>query len=229
MFKLVLSLVLSAFLTTTSLLGQTKLSYEWFLSESKGGLCNQSLILFSDSTYCSEAGCEASSRFSFGKWSQKKNIITFTPVNTSTFRFIEKVERDFTNSKNMAVILFDKYGNNITDKIVVGQYVEGKGMYSMELDSTNTKRTGIKRDKALLVITTLQRFTKQKLAVDMDSSSNYKIYLNVLGDWNFHKNSTWDNNETFRLNEKDDRLISLVPDRFEGDKILYTEFIRQKK
>lgn len=214
-------------LAVTDLFGQTKNNYEWFLLEKNNGLCNHSLLLFDDSTYCSESGCEASSRFSFGKWGQKKNIITFTPANTSIFNFIQKVEREPANGKYVSVSLFDKKGNNITSKIVVGQYVEGKGMYSMELDSTYTKRIGLKHDNALLVLTTLQRFTKQKLAIDMDSSGVYKIYLNISGDWNFNKNSTWEGSQTFSLIRNDNYLISKEPDRIDDSKLVYSKYIRQ--
>jgi hypothetical protein len=227
MFKSGLTFIVSILLTVTGLFGQAKKNYELFLLEENNGLCSHSLLLFADSTYCSESGCEASSHFSFGKWSQKKNIITFTLANTSTFNFIQKVEREPANGKYTSVSLFDKKGNNITSKIVIGQYVEGKGMYSMELDSTYTKRTGLKHVNALLVITTLQRFTKQKLAIDMDSSGVYKIYLNVSGDWNFNKNSTWEGNQTFSLARKDNYLISKEPDRIEDGKLVNSKYVMQ--
>lgn len=210
--------------------GQAKTDYEWYLSQSRGGLCNESILLFKDSTYCSESGCEASSHFSFGKWEQKKNIIKLTPVNPATFNVILKVEAEKTNDKNLTVSIFDRDGNNITSRINIGQAVEGKGIYGLSLDSSETKRTDFKRNNSRIVLTRLQRVFKQKLEIKVDSSNSYKIYLNVSAYWNFHNNSDWANDGEFSLIRTKDKLTSVVPVRFDDKgNLVPEEYILQKK
>jgi hypothetical protein len=215
-------------LTFTNLYGQSNVDYEWYLTESNGGLCNQSLLLFKDSSYCSESGCEASSYFSFGKWKQKNNVITLIPADPAKYNFIEKVESKTTNDNKLTVIVLDKAGNNITNKVLVGQYVEGKGMYPLSLDTSKAKRTDFKRNNSTIILTSLQRLFKQKIEIRTDSSNFYKIYLTIPEQWNFHENSVWESNGTFSLTKKNDRLFTIVPDHFDDKgNLVPSEYIRQ--
>lgn len=43
-----------------------------------GGLCTRNLYFINDSIYSFEGGCEASSRYHFGTWKQKRDTFTFT-------------------------------------------------------------------------------------------------------------------------------------------------------
>ena len=210
--------------------GQSKTNYEWYLTERNGGLCNKSTLLFSDSSYCSESGSEASSHFSFGKWTQKSNIIKFTPVDPSKYILISRVETSKTTDKNITVIIYDNQGNNITKAISVGQYVKNIGVYNMDLDTSQTKKTDLKRTNGIIVLKSLQKLFKQKIEVTIDSSNVYKIYLNISGQWNLHTNSDWDETSIFSLIKSKDRLISTRPDQIDDKGNLKpTEFIRQTK
>ncbi len=221
---------LFTFLSSVESYGQGKADYEWYLTESNGGLCNQSLLLFKDSSYCSESGCEASSHFSFGKWTQKKNTIKFIPVDPAKYKFISKVETSKTNDKKITVFIYDNRGNNITNRITVGQYVKNVGVYNMDLDSSQTKRTDLKRINGTIILKSLQRIFKQKIEINIDSSNIYKIYLNVSGQWNFHPNSEWNETSVFGLIKYKDKLISTRPDQIdEKGNLKPTEFIRQTK
>jgi hypothetical protein len=215
-------------LSSANLYGQNKAGYEWYLTESNGGLCSQSLLLFKDSSYCSESGCEASSHFSFGKWTQKKNIIKFIPVDPNKYKFISKVDSSKTNDKNLTVIIYDNQGNNITSRITVGQYVKNAGVYNMDLDSSQTKRTGLKRTNSTIVLKSLQRMSKQKIEINIDSSNVYKIYLNISEQWNFHLNSDWDGTFIFSLIKNKNKLISPIPDQIDSKgNFKPSEYIRQ--
>ena len=179
-------------------------------------------MLFSDSTYCSESGCEQTSHFSFGRWTQAKNIITFIPVKRDSFNVIRRVERTKASDQNLTVTLFDKYGENISQLIVIGLYIQGKGMFGFDLDSTGTKRIILRRENGTIVLSTLSRIFRKKLWVETDSVNNYKIYLNISGQWNFHKDSNWENDNTFSVKKNGDKLVT-----GNGD-LTSREYIRQK-
>jgi hypothetical protein len=178
--------------------------------------------------YCTESGCEASSHFSYGKWTQKKNMIKLMPADPSATNFINKVERENTNSKEITVIVFDREGNNITDKVSIVQYVKNKGRYILDLDSSKTKRTDFIRGNSTIVLSSLRALFRQKFEINTDSSNLYKIYLTIPAGWNFHNNSDWDNSGTITLIKKTDRLVSTTADHFDDKgNLIPTEYIRQ--
>ena len=214
----------------TNLYGQRNVPYVWYLAESNGGLCNQSLLLFKDSTYCSERGCEASSHFAFGKWTQKNNLIKLIPADPTRYGLISKIERQKTNDNKLVVVILDKDGNNITNEVYVGQYVAGKGLYPLVIDSLKTSRTDLIRENSTLLLTSLQRLFKQKIEITRDSSNYFKIYLTISRYWNFSGNSDWDNDTEFSLIKKNDRLVTTKPTHF-GDKgsPVPSEYVLQKE
>jgi hypothetical protein len=79
-------LFITIYLNLSLVYGQAKPTHDWYLSQSNGGLCNLSILLFADSTYCSESGCETSSHFSFGKWRMRKDTILFMPADLKNIR-----------------------------------------------------------------------------------------------------------------------------------------------
>lgn len=53
------------------------------------GLCSWSLILFPDSTYLYEIGCEEKSSVNFGVWTKTKKEYQLQPVDPSVFDFFQ--------------------------------------------------------------------------------------------------------------------------------------------
>lgn len=164
----------------TNLFGQTS---EWYSIETNGGLCSQSIVLFNDGTYNYERGCEASSHFSFGKWTHKKDTIWFNETDKKIFRVIKNYSSKKVDNKNLSVKIFDINGQNITDKLSVGQFVNGKGTYNLDLDSRKTLRMDFKRDSGIIVIKSLQKLLEQRIEIQTDNSNYYEITLNISKDW----------------------------------------------
>jgi hypothetical protein len=205
----VLKIFLPILFTATHSFGQTS---EWYSIEANGGLCSQSIVLFTDGTYNCERGCEASSHFSFGSWTQKKDTILFKEANSKKFKVIKDYTSKKTDNKNLSVKIFDNKGQNITDRISVGQYVKGKGTYNLDLDSTKTTRFDFKRDSGIIIIKSLQNLLGQRIEIQTDDSNYYEITLNVSKDWIYHSNSDWGGNGDFKLLKTKQGLSSLRPD-----------------
>ncbi len=219
--------LLAIFLTATNSFGQTS---EWYLNQLNGGLCSQSIVLFDNGTYNCERGCEATSHFSFGNWAQKKDTIFFSETNHKKFKVIKGYNSKRVDSKNIAIKIFDIKGQNITDRISVGQYIRGKGTYNLDLDSTKTTRFDFKRDSAIIIIKSLQKLLEQRIEIQTDSSNYYEITLNISKDWIYHSNSDWGGNGDFKLLKTKQALTSLRPDSINDDgKLVKMIFIRQPK
>lgn len=215
---------------SSGLYSQNKLDYEWYLTGA-GRLCNRSLILYKDSSYCTEHGCEASSFFSFGKWTQKQNTLKFIPADPTTFKPISKVETSTTNDSLLTVEVYDKKGNNITWQVTVIQHLKDNHRISMALDSAEKKRTCLKEANSTIVLGSLQKILKQKIQINTGHATLVKIYLNIPEKWNFHLNSRWDNDlYPFTLIKSKNKLTSTNPDQYDSKsgRFIPSEYIKQK-
>jgi hypothetical protein len=200
---------------------------KWYLSESNGGLCNHSILLFTDSTYSEEWGCEGSSHFSYGRWVQQKDIINFSPAKPGSRQFIQRIEKEKAETKQVSVMVFDDAGNNITSHLKIGQYVSGKGMYLFETDSSGMKKTEWQREKSKIILISLSRALGQRLEFESDGSTLYKIYLDLPSHWNLKINSEWGGSNQFLLHKKNDTLVS-DPDHFsDSGKLVPSIYILQ--
>src|SRR5215218_2333500 len=74
----------------------------------KGGLCSSSLVLYADSSYVYEHGCEASSHLSFGEWRKKKDSIVFTQPNPKSFAVIKSIQSSIVPGDSIWVTVLDK-------------------------------------------------------------------------------------------------------------------------
>lgn len=195
--------------------------YETFSAESNGGLCSQTVRLFSDSTYCFERGCEGSSHFSFGKWKLRKDTLYFFPVQPAGYRVIDTVIARRTNDKKISVSLFDRSGINITGRVIAMHYVKNIGFYEMPADSANQVRTEVRRRDGAIVLKPLQRLFQQRLLVPVDSINNhYEIRLNLSAEWLFQPASDWTDISGFKLLKRKEGLISLYPDQMNDKGIM---------
>ncbi|AEV98847.1 hypothetical protein A4D02_09870 [Niastella koreensis] len=202
---------------------------DYELYKTGGSLRNGRIVLYKDSTWCLEHGGESSSYFSFGKWTQKQNTLTCTPVNSTTFNPISKIDTFATNDSLLTVSIFDKKGNNITWQVTVIQHLKNNHRINMPLDSANTKRTCIKETNSTIVLGSLQKMLKLKTQINTGNATLIKIYLNTPENWLFGPGSKWDfDSHTFKLIKDKNRLTSTDPYDFGWDTDRPTVFIKQK-
>jgi len=182
---------------------------------SLGGLCSKTITLLPNGVYNVESGCEQYSSFSMGTWTVKRDTIRFRQIDSS-FTVINKVVRTNSGTRRLTAKLFDARGNNITSQYVVGQYVKGKGTYSMDLDSTQTERTDFRRVGGVLALTSLERMLGRAFEIPIDTADTYEIHLNASIDWILYKNSAWLNLGDFDLVNTKKGLVSVRPEPDEG-------------
>jgi hypothetical protein len=186
--------------------GQTS---DLYINSSNGGLCSTSIKLFQDGKYNYESGCEASSNVSFGIWLQKKDTIKFTPIDTKEFKVLKIIPSTTQDSKLLSVKVFDQTGKNITEKIIVKQYVQRKGYFNLDLDSSKTKRTDFFRDSGIIIISSLERLNNGTLGVQVDSFTNFEITLNIPNDLIYDISPNWIEMKSFELLKTKDALLSI--------------------
>lgn len=214
----------------TKLQAQEKKIFDTYHTESNGGLCTQSVRLFTDSTYCYEAGCEASSRFSTGRWKMKKDTVLFFPVQPAGYRVIDTVIAGNTSEKKITVSVLDKAGINITARVVAQHYVKDIGLYDMPTDSALLSRSDVRRRNGAIVLKPLQRLFQQRLLIPVDSVHNqYTIRLNLSAQWNFQAYSTWTDLGGFKLLKRKGQLVSILPDQFDEKGVLKPTVYERKE
>ena len=174
-----------------------------------GGLCGTTILLSDDGTYKYESGCKTTSNVSFGTWVQEKDTIKFKPVDTKEFKILNIAPSKAENSKVLSVKLLDQTGKNITEKIIIKQYVQGKGYYDMELNSTKTERTDLFRDSGIVIVESLERIMNGTLGVQVDSFTNFEITINIPSEEVYQINSKWMNTGNFELLKTKDALVSV--------------------
>lgn len=197
---------------------QQHVSYEWYLRESNGGLCNESLLLFNDHTYCSESGCEASSHFTFGSWSEKAGVIKLSQVDLKNYSFVVKIEKYRTDDKRIIVKVLDKDGVNISNKFEIGQFVERVGTYNFKFDTIKNNLFEFKRNaKSVLLLKTFAKTFNTKIEIPVDTFNYFVVTLNISKYWNFSRNSDWSNIETMYLKRNGEKLSAIIPkDKYHG-------------
>ncbi|MCF6404636.1 hypothetical protein L3C95_17195 [Chitinophaga filiformis] len=208
--KTTLSFILALLIIPTTALSQITGRY---INTHHGGLCSTTITLLPNGVYNVEGGCEGSSHCSIGTWTMKKDTIRFRQID-STFKVINKVVSTNSGKQSVTVKLFDAKGNNVTSRYVVGQYVKGKGTYTMDLDSTQTKRTDFRRVGGVIALTSLERLLGRAIEIPIDNADTYEIHLNAFTDWILYKNSSWYDLGNFDLINTPNGLVSvrLEPD-----------------
>lgn len=182
--------------------------YRCFCEQS--GLCSSSLVLYSDSSYVFEHGCEASSHLSFGSWRQNKDSIYFTQQQREKIQVIKSVQSSVIPSDSIWVMLLDKDGINISEKISVGLDVKNRGSYLMSPDSSGSKLFVYKR-KGYLTLRTLNKLLNQRITIPIDSANNFIITLNLSSNWIWSKHADWSATGNFTVLQKGKSLLALSP------------------
>ena len=202
---------------------------DWY-TYSDGGFCSTSILLINDGTYKYESGCEASSHVSFGTWIQQKDTIKFKQIDTREFKVLNILPSITTDSKILSVKIFDQDKKNITERIKVKQYVQGKGTYTMGLDSSKTIRTDFLRDSGIIIIESLEKLMNGALGVQVDSFTNFEITLNVPNSLIYNIGSNFTNVGDFNLLKTKDALLSVETYPADGNaKPFKIKYERQKK
>lgn len=228
-FKETIFFLLILLLYCTSVNAQSSKYSDTYSAESNGGLCSQTIRLFTDSTYCYESGCEASSHFSTGKWKMRKDTLLFFPIQPAGYRVIDTVIASRTTDKKITVSIVDRTGINITGRVVAMHYVKDIGFYDMPPDSAQLQRSDVRRRNGAIVLRPLQRLFQQRLLIPVDSVHNhYEIRLHLSAQWNFQPASDWTDISGLKLLKRKEQLVSIRPDQFdEKGELRPTVFVRR--
>ena len=189
-------------------------SNELYINYSNG-FCSSSIKLNIDGTYNYESGCEKSSHVSFGTWIRKGDTIKLRQIDFKDFKILKIEPSIKKDEKILTVKVFDQYGENITEKITLGQLVKGKGIYNMTLDGSKTKRTDLLRDSGSIIFKSLQKLLKKSSEINVDSYNYFEITLNIPNVWIYKINSNWINIGDFELIKTKDALTSTTLDSFD--------------
>lgn len=176
------------------------------------GWCGETILLYPNGIYNYGAICEQSSFFSMGYWKRDKDSIHFHELDSS-LKVIDKVVTSNTHNSIITVRLFDLNGNNLTSKYRVAQRVNGKGNYTMDLDSSGTFRTDIRRDSGIIILTSIENKlgVKNNIPISADADT-YDIYLNDLSilNWVHFKDYYWLTRGNFSMLIDDDGLTTII-------------------
>lgn len=155
------------------------------------GLCSSTFKLFPDSLYTHENGCEASSRFSIGRWKYLNDTILFSPFDKSNFTLIKNITQDLDSLKILRVVILDKNGVNITEKIGIVQ-LEEDTQYSLTLDSLGITRTDYIRNDGVLLISQFYKPFGDDAKIHIDRYNKIVITLNLTKELLQSSQSDWD-------------------------------------
>ena len=228
MFKVVFFSLIS-FLITSTLFCQSQSEYERYIAVNNGGVCAASLYMYNDRTNCLERDCEGNSHLSIGSWEKIKDSIKFHPIDNKNFRLIENITTSKTSEKFVKVIVLDRNGINVTDKVSVGQLVKGKGIFMMKLDSLEMTRTDFKRDSSKIVLKSLEKIFQQKLEIMPDSSNCFTISLNISCECFWSTHGDWGGYGGFTLMKTENKLISVQANPLDFGNAIGTEYIKENK
>lgn len=172
------------------------------------GFCSTSIRLNNDGTYNYGSGCENSTNFSFGTWTQSKDTIKLKQFNTKDFKILRILPSTTESSNRLSVKLFNQYGENITAKLRLVQYVKGKGEFTMSLDSLAQTKTDFIRDSGIIIIKNLERLPKTDFGVVVGDYNNYEITINIPNDLVYKIGSNWISTGDFELLKRKNALLS---------------------
>lgn len=202
-----------------------------YINYANGGLCSSSIMLNIDGTYNYEGGCEHSSHVSFGTWIKKGDTIKFRQVDIKDFKILKIVSSRKKDEKILTVKVFDQTGENITEKILLGQFVKDKGVYNMPLDFSKTKRTDFIRDSGSIIFKSFERLLNKTTGIKVNNNNYFEITLNIPNEWIYKIDSKWINIGDFELVKNNNALISTIPDSFDEKgnliKTVYNKYQKQ--
>ncbi len=200
------------FLSCKTVVGQ---SSEFYVNYQ--GLCSTSIRLNNDGTYNYGSGCENSTNLSFGTWKQSKDTIKLKQFDTKDFKVLRILPSITEHSNRLSVKLFNQQGENITAKLRLVQYVQGKGEFTLSLDSLTQTKTDFIRDSGIIIIKALERLPKTDFGVVVGDYNNYEITINIPNDLVYKIGSNWINTGDFELLKRKNALLSTTIYPADGD------------
>lgn len=174
-----------------------------------GGLCSSSLVLYPDSSYVYEHGCEANSHVSFGEWRKKKDSIYFTQPNPKFFRVIKSIQASIVPGDSIWVTVLDRKGIDMTSKISMGLDVKGKGSYLFSTDTTTNRQVVYKRDASSISLRTLTKLLGQRISFPLNGANSFVIALNISTNWIWNKHADWSGTGNFIALKRGNSLLSI--------------------
>ena len=171
--------------------------------------CPISISLNPDGTFLYKEGCETSPRLSFGKWTSRKDLIHFEPVNPQTYQVISNIEASHVSGDSIWLTVRDKNGINLSQIVSIGLEVSGRGSYLFNNDSSGTRKFVYRRPGGRIVLRTLNKLFGQRLEVDADTANSFIITLNLLSDWITSTHTEWALRADFSLVKKGDLLVGI--------------------
>lgn len=200
--------VFTIFLLNT-VIAQSPKVYRCFCNNN--ALCSSSLVLYSDSSFVYEHGCEASSHLSFGQWRQKKDSIYFTQKDPRTIPVIKNVQSSIVPGDSIWVTILDRKGVNMTSLLSLGLDVDGRGTYMMSNDSSGQKQFVYKRAGGRISLRTLNKLLGQRISIPVNGDNNFVISLNISSDWIWNKHADWSATGNFSALKRGNTLYSNSP------------------
>ena len=176
---------------------------------STGSNCPVSLSLYGDGSFLYKEACESSPRVSFGKWTGKKDVIRFEPVNPQTYNVIANIETSHVSGDSIWLTILDKNGANLSQIVSAGLELSGRGSYLFSNDSSGTKKFVYRRAGGKIVLRTLNKLFGQRLEVNTDTANGFIITLNLLSEWLTSTHAEWALRTGFPLQKKGDKLLGL--------------------
>lgn len=202
-----------------------------YINYANGGLCSSSIKLNMDGTFNYGSGCEHSSYVSFGTWVKKGDTIKFRQIDFKDFKVLKIASFSKNEEKLLTVIVFDQNGKNITEKIKLGQFVEGKGVFDLTLDKSKTKRTDLIRDSGSIIFKSFKKILDKDSEIKVNNHNYFEITLNIPNDSIYKINSNWINIGEFELIKTKSALISITLDSIDEKgnptKAVYTKYENQ--
>ena len=172
------------------------------------GFCSTSIRLNNDGTYNYGSGCENSTNLSFGTWTQSKDTIKLKQFDTKDFKILRILPSTTESSNRLSVKLFNQHGENITAKLRLVQYVQGKGEFTLSLDSLTQTKTDFIRDSGIIIIKALERLSKTDFGIVVGDYNNYEITINIPNDLVYKMGSNWIDTGDFELLKSKNALLS---------------------
>ena len=185
---------------------QTKETYQ---TETGEGHCPATLLLYSNSVFVYQSGCESAPELSFGKWTKSKETIKLEPVSPQSYAVIKSVTANTVPGDSIWLAVVDKDGTNLTAKISVGLEITGRGSYLFGNDASGTKKFVFKRSGGKIVFRTLNKLFGQRLELPTDTANNFLVTLNLSSEWINSSHATWNSATPLLFLKKGETLQSV--------------------
>lgn len=146
------------------------------------GFCGGSMMLYADGRYIRESGCEASSRFTWGTFTRKKDTLHFTSQDIRKIPVIREVIATRVPGDSVSFTVLDKNGINVTGVIQAALWLPKIGVV-YPFSRFTTENAQVKKMKKIegsfLTLTTLNFMFGRNFDYPADSTNHFVIKLHI--------------------------------------------------